>query len=193
LRRNESRGVQRAAAQRRALGLRLWLADVVALLRLYAQGARPGARLPPGAVHPFDAIPRHAPQARAGDGPLPRRLVLGRGLPARAAAYAPRACQPLEPRDAPPRLRAPADSGAAARRAHRARARLHRRSRPPRLRRRARPARPRPAGGAGNRRARSVRRLHPQDARPHARGRGARSAPRAHPPRGARFARKWQR
>ena len=61
--------------------VRLRLAHVVAGLFLQPEGARTHPRLSPGALHPVDALPRHQAQARPGDGPVPRRLVLGHGVP----------------------------------------------------------------------------------------------------------------
>ena len=157
-----------------------------------AEGARPRARLPPRALHPVDALPRHAAQARPGDGPVPRRLVLGHGLPHRCATPR-RALARLWQREMPRRVYAPRliqVRGPAGAWCARSPSSPTRRIRPTCASSTCTGAR---AGRAGHRPARAVRRLHPQYAGAHARGRRARSAPRAHPARRARFAPLWLR
>src|SRR5882672_3658096 len=92
--------LQGARARGRIVGVRLWLAHVVALLLLRREAARAGPRLPPGALHPLDALPRHAPPARAGHGALPRRLLLGHGVSHRGARSRPLPLAPVASRDA---------------------------------------------------------------------------------------------
>ena len=101
-------------------------------------------------------------QPGPGDGPVPRRLVLGHGLPhrrahacaARSAACGTARCRAActQPRLIPVRLRGGRTVRALAFIADPV---------APGLRARARPARPRAPGGAGHRPARPLRRLHP--------------------------------
>src|SRR5207245_1851509 len=84
-----------------------------------AKAPGPRLRLSPRPVHPVDALPRHAPQAGPGGRPVPRRLVLGHGLPHRCRARARGAHSPLEPGNAAPGLRTAAGPRALARRAAR--------------------------------------------------------------------------
>src|ERR1041385_6605955 len=113
-----ARRVHGAPAEAGVLDLRLRLADVVALLLLRSEGPRPRARLSPRAVHPLDALSRHAAPPGAGDGPVPRRLVLGHGLSHRSQPPAPRAGAPVGAGDDAPRLPSAAGRGAAAQRPH---------------------------------------------------------------------------
>jgi cation transport protein ChaC len=69
----------------------------------------------------------HAAPPRTGDGPLPRRLVLGRCVPDRTQQAAPRAGAAVGAGDAAPRLPPASRRGAPAQRPHGARARLRRR------------------------------------------------------------------
>src|SRR5438128_2070865 len=189
---HEARGFPGAGAARRPLGIRLRLAHVVARVRLQAKAPGPRLRLSPRPVHPVDALPRHAPQAGPGGRPVPRRLVLGHGLPHRCRARARGAHSPLEPGNAAPGLRTAAGPRALARRAAGARSGVPGRPRASILCARARRARPRAAGRAGHRDPRPLRGLHPEHARPYAPRRRARSSSGAGTPRGPRLARESQ-
>src|SRR3989449_541207 len=173
---HEARGFPGAGAARRPLGIRLRLAHVVARVRLQAKAPGPRLRLSPRPVHPVDALPRHAPQAGPGGRPVPRRLVLGHGLPHRCRARARGAHSPLEPGNAAPGLRTAAGPRALARRTAGARSGVPGRPRASILCARARRARPRAAGRAGHRDPRPLRRLHPEHARPYGPRRRARSS-----------------
>src|SRR2546427_7853183 len=172
----EARGFPGAGAARRPVGIRLRLAHVVARVLIHATEPVPGLRLPPRPLHPVDALPRHAPQAGPGGRPVPRRLVLGHGLPRRCRARARGAHSPLEPGNAAPGLRTAAGPRALARRTAGARSGVPGRPRASILCARARRARPRAAGRAGHRDPRPLRGLHPEHARPYAPRRRARSS-----------------
>src|SRR5262249_45530855 len=147
------------SAERRPLGVRLRLAHVVAGLLLQPESARPYPWLPPRAVHPFDALPRHQAQARPGDGPVPRPLLLGHRLPRPRRRRTPRAGAALEARNAAARVRAAPPAGADRAGTPCSRARVSRRSDASGLRARARPARPRAPRRARNWAARYRSRL----------------------------------
>src|SRR3954467_2580977 len=66
---------------RRSLGLRLWLADLAARVRLRGASPGPRARLAPGAEDVEPHQPRHARTAGPGVRPALGRLLPGRGLP----------------------------------------------------------------------------------------------------------------
>src|SRR3954468_18067602 len=111
-----ARRVHGPAAKRRSLGLRLRLADVVSWFFLQAEGARARPWLSPSAVHSLDALPRNEAQARPRDGIVPRRIVLGHGVPRARASRAPCAVPTMATGDASPRLcAAPAASRTAVR------------------------------------------------------------------------------
>src|ERR1041385_5794876 len=66
-----------ARRQRRALGVRLWLADVAARVLIYRAGAGAGDRRASRAVRLFVRPPRHAGKARACARARPRRRLPG--------------------------------------------------------------------------------------------------------------------